>query len=146
MASGLSKRGSVRPPSAPTSGHEDLFGYAGGAPRVSFDKLHNDAFDGDPDCRAMRHGLLAARLVGIPIALPVRGFRASCDARLFAREYPDKPVITTGPGSITVAHGDGERMDLAELARSAAFLAVYLLLLTGAADGEAEQGAPGAGE
>ena len=107
------------------------FAYAGPAPVVSFDKLHNDAFDGDPDSRAMRSGLLAARVAGIEVPPPVTGFRASCDARLFAREYPQKPVITTGPGSITAAHGEAERIDLAELARSSAFLALYILLLTG---------------
>jgi acetylornithine deacetylase/succinyl-diaminopimelate desuccinylase-like protein len=107
------------------------FAYAGAAPVISFDKLHNEAFDGDPDSRAMRSGLLAARLAGIAVSLPVRGFRASCDARLFAREYPEKPVITTGPGSITAAHAEAERIDLAELARSSAFLALYILLLTG---------------
>lgn len=106
-------------------------GYAGPAPEVSFDKLHNDAFDGDPDSRAMRCGLAAARATGIAVDLPIRGFRASCDARLFAREHPETPVITTGPGSITVAHGEAERIELAELTRSSAFLALYILLLTG---------------
>lgn len=112
------------------------FAYAGAAPVVGFDKLHNDAFDGDPDSRAMRAGLLAARIAGIAVPLPVTGFRASCDARLFAREHPDKAVITTGPGSIALAHGDGERIELAEAARSSAFLALYLLLLTGGIDWE----------
>lgn len=116
------------------------FGYAGPPPSVSFDKLHNDAFDGDPDSRAMRCGLLAARQTGIPVAGAVTGFRASCDARLFAREYPEKPVITTGPGSITVAHGESESIDLAELARSSAFLALYLLLLTGSIGGAGGEG------
>jgi acetylornithine deacetylase/succinyl-diaminopimelate desuccinylase-like protein len=116
----------------------DRFGYTGGAPMVSFDKLHNDAFDGEPDSQAMRHGLRAARLAGIPVELPVKGLKVSCDARLFAREYPHKPVITVGPGSLEVAHGDGECMELAELARSSAFLALYLLLLTGAVDGAGE--------
>lgn len=124
----------------------DRFGYGGGAPSVSFDKLHNDAFDGDPDSEAMRHGLLAARLAGIPVELPVKGFKVSCDARLFAGEYPKKPVITVGPGSLTVAHGDGERMELAELAKSCAFLALYLLLLTGTMDGVREQIPPLTGE
>jgi acetylornithine deacetylase/succinyl-diaminopimelate desuccinylase-like protein len=110
------------------------FACTGAAPVVGFDKLHNDAFDGDPDSRAMRAGLLAARIAGITVPLPVTGFRASCDARLFAREHPDKPVITTGPGSIAFAHGEGERLDLAEAAQSSAFLALYLLLLTGSID------------
>jgi acetylornithine deacetylase/succinyl-diaminopimelate desuccinylase-like protein len=110
------------------------FSYAGAAPVVSFEKLHNDAFDGDPESRAMKVGLLAASIVGITVPRPITGFRASCDARLFAREHPDKTVITTGPGSIALAHGQGERIELAEVAQSSAFLALYLLLLTGSID------------
>ena len=33
------------------------FSYAGAVPVVAFDKLHNDAFDGDPDSLATRAGL-----------------------------------------------------------------------------------------
>ena len=110
------------------------FGYEGPEPAVSFDKLHNDAFDGDPASRAMRAGRLAARVVGLPVADLVTGFRASCDARLFAREHPRKAVITTGPGSIAFAHGDAERIEMTEVAESSAFLALYILLLTGTID------------
>ncbi len=109
----------------------DTDGYGGARPTVSFNKLHNDAFDGDPDSPAVRKGLLAARLTGTPVTLPVRGMKVSCDARLFAREHPRKTVITVGPGSLEVAHSEAECMDMAELARSCAFLALSLLLLCG---------------
>jgi acetylornithine deacetylase/succinyl-diaminopimelate desuccinylase-like protein len=110
-------------------GAASRYGYRGGRPVVSFNKLHNNAFDGDPDSTAVRKGLAAARLTGAPATLPIKGMKVSCDARLFAGEYPRKSVITVGPGSLVVAHSDGECMDLAELTRSCAFLALYLLLL-----------------
>jgi acetylornithine deacetylase/succinyl-diaminopimelate desuccinylase-like protein len=111
---------------------EGAYRYCGGRPVVSFNKLHNDAFDGSPDSQAMQMGLRAARSLDIPVELPIRGMKVSCDARLFARKYPDKPVITVGPGTLTVAHSDSENIDLVELRRSSAFLALYVLLLSGA--------------
>lgn len=96
-------------------------------PELSFDKLHNDAFARDPDSPEVAKAVEAARLVGIPVELPLRGFQASCDARLFAYLHPGKQVITAGPGTIRVAHADDERLDLVELARSAAFYALYAL-------------------
>jgi acetylornithine deacetylase/succinyl-diaminopimelate desuccinylase-like protein len=99
---------------------------------VGFDKLHNDAFDGDPDSRAVRDALLAADSVGIEVRRPVVGWTASCDARLFAREYPDLTVITSGPGALRYAHSDNEQISLEELVRSSAMLALFLLVHSGA--------------
>ncbi len=104
----------------------------GEIPKITFDKLHNDAFACDPDSPQVRMALEAARLVGMPVDLPLRGFKASCDARLFAHLRPEKTVITAGPGTIRVAHSDDESIDLKELARSAAFYALYALYATGA--------------
>jgi acetylornithine deacetylase/succinyl-diaminopimelate desuccinylase-like protein len=106
--------------------------YSGGSSipsvTVGFDKLHNDAFDGDPDSRAVRDALLAAESVGIDVHRPVVGWKASCDARLFAREYPDLTVITSGPGALGYAHSDREQIALEEIVRSSAMLALFLLV------------------
>jgi len=107
-------------------------GYRGPAPTLSFDKLHNEAFARDPDSDEALKAIEAANLVGIPVALPLTGFPASCDARLFAGLHPDKQVLTAGPGSIRFAHADNEHIDMTELAQSCAFYALYALSLSGA--------------
>lgn len=110
--------------------------YAAGSPipsvTVGFDKLHNDAFDGEPDSEAVRDALRAAESVGIEVRRPVVGWTASCDARLFAREHPDLTVITSGPGALKYAHSDSEKISMEELARSSAMLSLFLLVHSGA--------------
>lgn len=107
-------------------------GYRGPAPMLSFDKLHNEAFARDPNSVEALKAIEAANLVGINVALPLTGFPASCDARLFAGLHPDKQVLTAGPGSIRFAHADNEHIDMTELAQSCAFYALYALSLSGA--------------
>lgn len=98
---------------------------------VTYDKLHNAAFDGDPDSPAMRHAIAAAKAVGMWRDQPVKGWTVSCDSRLFATEYPGLPVLTSGAGHLEYAHGDGEQMNLDELLTSVAFIATYLLYQAG---------------
>jgi acetylornithine deacetylase/succinyl-diaminopimelate desuccinylase-like protein len=109
--------------------------YAAGSPipsvTVGFDKLHNDAFDGEPDSEGVRDALRAAESVGIEVRRPVVGWTASCDARLFAREHPDLTVITSGPGALKYAHSDSEKISMEELARSSAMLSLFLLVHSG---------------
>lgn len=94
---------------------------------VGYDKLHNDAFDGDPDSPQMRRTIQAAKDVGIWKDHPIMGWTVSCDARLFAKIRPDMPVITSGAGQLQYAHGDAEQLKLDDLMSSVAFVAVYLL-------------------
>jgi acetylornithine deacetylase/succinyl-diaminopimelate desuccinylase-like protein len=101
-------------------------------PSISFDKLHNDAYDEVPGGTGLADALVAARAVSLPDQQPVRGFTVSCDARLFARQYPGLEVLTFGPGSLAEAHSDHERVDMREICRSSAFLALLCLLRTGA--------------
>jgi hypothetical protein len=115
---------------------KSVAGYPGPLPRLSFDKLHNEAFARDPDSAEARKAIKAARGVGIKVDVPLLGFPVSCDARLFASFHPDKQVFTAGPGFIRFAHADNEHIDMAELARSSAFYALYALSLTGAIDKE----------
>ena len=106
--------------------------YRGPAPTLSFDKLHNEAFAKDPNSIEALKAIEAATLVGINVVLPLTGFPASCDARLFAGLHPDKQVLTVGPGSIRFAHADNEHIDMKELVQSCAFYALYALSLSGA--------------
>ena len=100
--------------------------------RVSYDKLHNDAFAGDPDSptmiRAWKSGIEAGI---IDEQTEQRGWDVSCDARLFAKEYPDMPVITSGVGALSSAHSDNEHVYLPDLFKSIVFASLFLLRETG---------------
>jgi acetylornithine deacetylase/succinyl-diaminopimelate desuccinylase-like protein len=99
--------------------------------QVTYEKLHNAAFDGDPNSGTMCRALAAARLCGLKNSEPVLGWTVSCDARLFACEYPGLPVLTFGPGQLAWAHSDQEQIELDEIIRAAEFLALFLLVQTG---------------
>jgi acetylornithine deacetylase/succinyl-diaminopimelate desuccinylase-like protein len=99
--------------------------------RVTYEKLHNVAFDGDPGSSAMADAIAAARTCGLWKDEPVLGWTVSCDARLFATEQPGMPVLTFGPGHLVHAHSDHEQIDLEEIRAAAEFIAVFLLLQTG---------------
>jgi acetylornithine deacetylase/succinyl-diaminopimelate desuccinylase-like protein len=99
--------------------------------RVTYDKLHNVAFDGDPASPSMRHAIAAARTCALWEEQPVLGWTVSCDARLFATEYPGMPVLTFGPGLLVHAHSDHEQIAVEAICAAAEFLAVFLLLETG---------------
>lgn len=98
---------------------------------VAYEKLHNAAFDGDPESPAMRNAVAAAKQCGIHREEPVAGWTVSCDARLFATEYPGMPVLTFGPGELACAHSDQEQIALRDVAKAAEFLALFLLRQTG---------------
>ena len=98
---------------------------------VACEKLHNAAFDGDPDSPMMRNAIAAAKLCGLWRDEPITGWTVSCDARLFATEYPGLPVLTFGPGELAVAHSDREQIALRDVAKAAEFLALFLLRQTG---------------
>jgi acetylornithine deacetylase/succinyl-diaminopimelate desuccinylase-like protein len=99
---------------------------------VTYDKLHNNAYSSNPDSSTVRKALEAAVQAGIADQKEViRGWDASCDARLFAGEYPELPVITSGPGELHFAHADNEQLYLPDLFSSIAFTALFLLRETG---------------
>jgi len=98
---------------------------------VTFDKLHNAAFDGEPDSPTMRNAIAAAKTAGLGKTNEVSGWTVSCDARLFATEYPGMPVLTFGPGELAVAHSDQEQIALNDIQKAAGFLALFLLRQTG---------------
>ena len=95
--------------------------------KVSYNKLHNAAFDGDPDSMPMRHAIAAAEACGVWHGGEVTGWHVSCDARLFADEFPDMSVITTGVGTLDHAHSDVEQVDLGKLQALTEMLVRFLL-------------------
>ena len=102
--------------------------------KVSFDKLHNAAFDGNPDSPQMRNAIAAAKEAGIwDDAKPIMGWTVSCDSRIFAGEYPDMSVITSGAGSMQCAHGDAECVKISDMLASALFTAIYIIKEVGIA-------------
>jgi acetylornithine deacetylase/succinyl-diaminopimelate desuccinylase-like protein len=117
-------------------GAENYLGRVGCAERgkavvkITYEKLHNVAFDGDPASPAMQNAVQAAKACGIWHNEPVLGWTVSCDARLFATEYPGMPVLTFGPGQLVHAHSDHEQIEVEEIRSAVEFLAVFLLLQT----------------
>jgi acetylornithine deacetylase/succinyl-diaminopimelate desuccinylase-like protein len=99
--------------------------------RVTYDKLHNAAFAGAPDSLDVRNAVEAAKAAGIWKDEPIRGFDASCDARIFACQYPRMPVLTAGPGKLALAHSDQESIGISEMGKAAEFLAYFILKQTG---------------
>jgi hypothetical protein len=69
-------------------------------PRVSFSKLHNEAYQSDPASPAVAQAILAAGDAGIDLRRPVLGWEVSSDARIFAHLRPGLSVFTTGPGRL----------------------------------------------
>jgi acetylornithine deacetylase/succinyl-diaminopimelate desuccinylase-like protein len=94
---------------------------------MTFEKLHNDAFARDPSHPAVRALAGAARAAGIAVAEPLRGWDVSCDARIFAREYPESAVITFGAGSLQHAHSANEQIQLDDLMAAAKTVARFAL-------------------
>lgn len=98
---------------------------------VTYEKLHNVAYDGDPRSPTMRNALAVARRCGLWKNEPVLGWTVSCDARLFATEYPGMAVLTFGPGQLAFAHSDAEQISVEEIRAASEFLALFLLQETG---------------
>jgi acetylornithine deacetylase/succinyl-diaminopimelate desuccinylase-like protein len=101
------------------------------AVNVTYEKLHNAAFDGDPNSLAMRNAIATAKICKLWKNEPVAGWTVSCDARLFATEYPGMPVLTFGPGELALAHSDSEQIALRDIEKAVEFLALFLLRQTG---------------
>jgi acetylornithine deacetylase/succinyl-diaminopimelate desuccinylase-like protein len=100
--------------------------------RVSYEKLHNNAYYCSPDSSTFKNARESAIRAGIiDSGEPVTGWDVSCDARLFAGEYPGMPVITSGPGDLRFAHADNEQIALPDLFNSICFTALFLLRETG---------------
>jgi len=107
-------------------------------PEISFNKLRNAAFACDPNSESMQNAIISAELSKIRIKKPISGFPASCDARLFAINPGNLETLTVGPGHLADAHSNSEKISIQDLAESCSFLALFILLQTGAIEkGEA---------
>jgi len=104
-----------------------------GTVRVSFERLHNEAFAGAPGGPAAAAAGRAAALAGLPDCEVNLGWNASCDARLFHELRPEAEVLTFGAGDFKLAHGPDECMPLAALLSGAEALAWLALLYPGSA-------------
>jgi len=100
--------------------HEDMV-------RTSFDKLQNHAFACNVDGPWVQAAVRASEAAGIEVRRPLVGFRASCDARLFAGAFPDAEVITFGPGRMIHAHAADEQVNITDIAQAAATLGTWVL-------------------
>ncbi len=114
--------------------YERLAGRSPGglAGSITYNKLHNDAFACDPASASMAAAREAAvQAGGMEEGEPLLGWNVSCDARLFAREYPQLPVITCGAGRLEEAHSDAERLSIPELFQAIVFTVLFLIRETG---------------
>ncbi|HUW55717.1 MAG TPA: M20/M25/M40 family metallo-hydrolase [Planctomycetota bacterium] len=87
--------------------------------KLSFNKLHNDAFATPMDeaiVVSMRKSLSAAGLDGTP-----RGWISSCDARLWSK-VARLPTVVFGPGTLKAAHSDAESVKVEDIRSAAAGL------------------------
>jgi acetylornithine deacetylase len=100
-------------------------------PRLSFSKLHNEAYETDPDSQAVSEALIAAEAAGIGVHRPALGWEVSSDARIFAHLQPGLAVFTTGPGKLALAHSDQEQITIPELSASTLMLTLFLLRFGG---------------
>jgi acetylornithine deacetylase/succinyl-diaminopimelate desuccinylase-like protein len=108
-------------------------------PRLSFSKLHNEAYQSDPCSPAVVRALSAAEDAGIDIRRPVLGWEVSSDARIFAHLQPGVTVFTTGPGKLALAHSDHEQITIDELCAGTLMLTLFVLRHGGLAASSAEQ-------
>ncbi|MBM4031087.1 MAG: M20/M25/M40 family metallo-hydrolase [Planctomycetes bacterium] len=101
--------------------------YQPGLAKMTFDKLHNDAFARDPNSPGVRAFVDCCRAVGIAVEEPLRGFDVSCDARVFAREYPGRDIITFGAGALEHAHSLQEQVRVGDIVAAAKAIARFAL-------------------
>ena len=98
---------------------------------VTMNKLHNSAFCSDAHSTLFKKNRYYLNDFGVRQAEPVRGWGASCDARLFWEARPDIPIVTTGVGTLDDAHSDTEKVDLNDICIFSGVLALLALDYTG---------------
>jgi acetylornithine deacetylase len=91
---------------------------------LDFPKLHNDAYEDDPNHPAVQALAAACREAGL--GSEVYGWNVSCDARLY-HHRGKMPTIVFGPGSISDAHAAGEKISVAQMLGAARALALFLV-------------------
>ena len=92
--------------------------------RISFPKLHNDAYEtpvSDPTVTGLAE---AAGLSGL--TPKVTGFIVSCDGRLYNR-VGNMPTVVFGAGSIRDAHSRNESISITEVLKASEILVNFLI-------------------
>lgn len=95
--------------------------------RMSFDRLHNDAYADSPDAPPMQALKTACAAVGHPLPKPL-GWEVSCDARIY--HHKGHPVAIFGAGKLEQAHAATEHVDIPDLQKALAIstLATWSLI------------------
>ncbi len=91
--------------------------------KLEYLKLHNDAYECDPN-HPLVQGLNAAA-IECGADSEVYGWNVSCDARLYAR-LAGLTTMVFGPGTIADAHAAGEKVEWAEVVQATKALALAL--------------------
>jgi len=91
--------------------------------KLTFDKLHNDAYESDPN-HPLVTGLNQAA-IECGIDSEIFGWNVSCDARLYAK-LAGLTTMVYGPGTIADAHAAGEKVEWQQVIVGAKALALAL--------------------
>jgi acetylornithine deacetylase/succinyl-diaminopimelate desuccinylase-like protein len=95
--------------------------------RLTFDKLHNDAYASPTDSPGMKAFEQVYKSMNLSWPKPV-AWRASCDARIYGNHNYN--TIVCGPGDLADAHSDHERITVAQMQEGLELIALTTLLLT----------------
>ncbi len=90
---------------------------------LTFPKLHNDAYEIDPN-----HPLpveLNRAVLDMGFKSEIYGWNVSCDARLYAK-VAGLPTVVFGPSDIQQAHSANERISVKEMLDAAKCLALFI--------------------
>lgn len=99
---------------------------------LTFPKLHNDAYQIDPNHPLPVTLNEAVRECGL--ASEIFGWNVSCDARLYAK-LANLPTVAYGPGDVAQAHSAGESISISDILAAAKGLARFLVKWCGYEDG-----------
>ena len=91
---------------------------------LTFPKLHNDAYQIDPNHPLPVTLNEAVRECGL--ASEIFGWNVSCDARLYAK-LAGLPTVVYGPGDVAQAHSAGESISINDILAAATGLAWFLM-------------------
>jgi acetylornithine deacetylase len=91
---------------------------------LTFPKLHNDAYELDPNHPLPVTLNQAVRECGFPS--DIFGWNVSCDARLYAK-LAGLPTVVYGPADISQAHSNNESIGVQEMLDAATGLANFLV-------------------
>jgi acetylornithine deacetylase len=97
---------------------------------IDFPKLHNDAYQTDPNHPFVR--AVAAATAEAGLTSDVFGWNMSCDARLY-HHRGHMPTVVFGPGEPAQAHAAGERIAMSQIAEAAVATALLIARWCGVA-------------